>query len=111
MRWPLEQIRPMQFTLGNFVYLGLCLEAFFFGTICTPELSVPLLKHFNITPSQDSILAYSPCIYSTIYGRKTPTRPSRKLFFSILYVLCTFYLLLPFPWIQQQLWSCSFEEQ
>src|SRR5271155_479259 len=110
MRWPLEQMRPiLQLTLADFVYLGLCLEGFFFGTICIPELSVPLLKHFNITPSQDSILAYSPCIYSTIYGRKTPTRPGRKLFFSILYVLSMFYLLLSFPWIQQKLWPRTWE--
>src|SRR5271155_1734060 len=101
MRWPLEQIRPMQLTQGDFQYFGLCLEGFFFGTICIPELSVPLLNHFNITPSQDSILAYSSCIYSTIDGRKTPTRPSRKLFFSIFYVPYLFYRLLPFPWIPQ----------
>src|SRR5271155_4799321 len=102
MRWPLEQMRPiLQLTLADFVYLGICLEGFFFGTICIPEQSVPLLKHFNITPSQDSILAYLPCIYSTIDGRKTLTRPGRKVFFSILYALYTFYLLLPFAWIQQ----------
>src|SRR5271155_812499 len=111
MRWPLEQMRPMQLIFADFVYLGLSLEGFFFGTICIPERSVPLLKHFNITPSQDSILAYSPCIYSTIYGRKTLTRSSRKLFFSILYVRYTFYVLLPFPWIQQHLWSGTWEEQ
>src|SRR5271155_1832596 len=83
-----------------YVYLSSCLEGFLFGTISVLQLSGPLLKKSNTTPSQDSILAYSPCIYNT---RKIPARPGQKIAFSTLYVLYIFYLLLPFPWIQQHL--------
>jgi hypothetical protein len=66
-----------------------------FSTVGVIQLSRP---HTKADPSQDSTLAYSPCIYSVADRGKTPTR---KIFFSMLYVFYTFYLLLPFPLIYQ----------
>ena len=91
MRWPLEQIRPMQLTGGDFNYLGLCLEGFFFGTICIPEPSVPLLRHFNISPV--------PGLYSGIFAmylqyhlwKKDTDQAKPKTI--LFYTLCALYVL------------------
>jgi hypothetical protein len=60
-------------TTGDFVYLGMCMEGFLFGTLFVLQMPRPLVNHTNITLSQDSILASSPCIYH-IMNRRIPAR-------------------------------------
>ena len=48
----------------SFELLGIYLEAFYFGkSFLTMYNNQSFPKKSNTTPSQDSILAYFPCIY------------------------------------------------
>ena len=83
--------------LKLFLFIGACLEGFFWGmtvyytvTFRDPANTVQLSR------PQDSTLPYSPCIYSHTYRRESPAI-KRKRLFSILTVLCMFYLVLPLP--------------
>ena len=69
------------------IVVGVCLEGFFLGKIFFSTTLTPAKVIFNVT--QDSILAYSPCIYDTS-GIKEPTM--QKMSFSML---CAFYMFFP----------------
>ena len=74
-------------TLEESVFIGLYLEGFFYGEII---FCWTIAKQSNITAIQDSILVYSPSIYNAKHRKIR-----RKVSFSMLSVLCMFYLLLP----------------
>ena len=74
------------FTEFNAVFIGLCLEGFFYGKIsilCALTCTVA-----NYSPIQDSIPEYSVCIFNT-----HRTSPRWHLSFSTLSVFSTSYLL------------------
>ena len=82
----------MKLTLGNFNYLGICLEDFLFGELFVLQLRKPCLNKFKITLYQVSILAYLPCICIIMHPRKRPATTKNKNRHSMRSVPCMSYL-------------------